>query len=120
MASIWRKKYNKFHYFANAHHQRNNIEHLKDEHGNWLEDNAYLNPMVSDYFAGLFTSEVDDTNPLLLKKVMTHVTSKMNDTLNKLYTVDEVKKEALCSIIDMKPPGLDDLHAIFFKKIGIY
>jgi hypothetical protein len=39
----------------------------------------------------------------------------MNEELLKPYSGDEVKK-ALFSIGDMKAPGNDGLHALFFKK----
>ena len=38
-----------------------------------------------------------------------------NDTLLKPYTVEEVRK-AMFSIGDFKAPGIDGLHAVFYKK----
>jgi hypothetical protein len=71
--------------------------------------------LVSDYFAGLFTTEVDEPDPDLIEKVIPRVSREMNEELLKPYSGDEVKK-ALFSTRDMKAPGNDGLHALFFKK----
>ena len=92
-----------FHNFASARRQRNKIKKLRDGRGNWLEGTAYLNPMISDYFSGLFASEVYDTDPNLLEKVRPRVTLDMNDALLKPFTPEDVKK-ALFSIGDLKAP----------------
>ena len=104
-----------FHNFAKERRKRNLIKKLRNENGAWLEDTATLNPMVSDYFAGLFSTEVDEPDPDLLAKVVPKVSDEMNEQLQKPYSAEDVKK-ALFSIGDMKAPGLDGLHAIFFKK----
>jgi hypothetical protein len=104
-----------FHHFASSRRARNKIKRLKSENGDDVEDLAQLNPMISDYFAGLFTTEVDEPDPDLIEKVTPRVSTAMNEELLKPYTAEEVKK-ALFSIGDMKAPGSDGLHAIFFKK----
>ena len=43
------------------------------------------------------------------------VSAAMNDFLCAYYTGDEVKR-ALFQIGDVKAPGLDGLHALFFKR----
>ena len=51
----------------------------------------------------------------LLSTVKPVVTPQMNALLVAPYTKDEVKK-ALFQIGDLKAPGPDGLHAIFFKR----
>jgi hypothetical protein len=104
-----------FHHFANERKKRNRIKKLKDDSGAWVEGVADLNPLVSDYFAGLFTSEIEEPDPDIIDKVNPKVDDRMNEQLLKPFTADDVKK-ALFSIGDMKAPGADGLHAIFFKK----
>jgi hypothetical protein len=48
--------------------------------------------MISDYFSGLFSIEVYDTNPELLDKINPRVTVEMNDKLRKPFDAAEVKK----------------------------
>lgn len=104
-----------FHHSASARRQRNKIKGLKDDNGILRENIGEINPMISSYFSGLFSTEVDDVDPLILDKVVPRVTTDMNEALNKPYTADDVRK-ALFSIGDLKAPGTYGLHAIFFKK----
>lgn len=52
---------------------------------------------------------------MLIAKVVPRVSAAMNDEIMKPYTTEDVRK-ALFSIGDLKAPGTDGLHAIFFKK----
>jgi hypothetical protein len=54
-------------------------------------------------------------NLTLLNEVSSRVLAEMNGDLRKPYTSAEVNK-ALFSIGDTKAPGMDGLHANFFKK----
>ena len=91
------------------------IKKLRGDDGEWLHEITELNPHISGYFAGLFSTEIEEPDPELLAKVVPKVTDVMNDRLIQPYSAEEVKK-ALFSIGDMKAPGTDGLHAIFFKK----
>ena len=104
-----------FHSFANERRKRNMIKKLRGDDGEWLHEITELNPHISGYFAGLFSTEIEEPDPELLAKVVPKVTDVMNDRLLQPYSAEEVKK-ALFSIGDMKAPGTDGLHAIFFKK----
>jgi hypothetical protein len=110
------KKTSYFHHFANERKKRNRIKKLKDDSGAWVEGVADLNPLVSDYFVGLFTSEIEEPDPDIINKVNPKVDDRMNEQLLKPFMAYDVKK-ALFSIGDMKAPGADGLHAIFFKEI---
>ena len=74
-----------------------------------------MNPVISDYFAGLFSTEIEEPDPVFINHVVPRVTKNMNNELLKPYSAEEVKK-ALFSIRDTKAPGTDGLHAVFFKK----
>jgi hypothetical protein len=104
-----------FHKSVTSRLVKNRIRRLSDLNGNIYEGKEQLNPMISEYFAGLFATEVVEPDPALLDKVVPRVTNEMNENLQRPYTAGEVKK-ALFSIGDMKAPGGDGLHALFFKK----
>jgi hypothetical protein len=71
--------------------------------------------LVSEYFAGRFSTEIEEPGPDVFEKVVPKVSEPMNEKLLKPYSAAKVKN-ALFSIGDMKAPGVDGLHAIFFKK----
>jgi phage host-nuclease inhibitor protein Gam len=106
---------NLFHNFATARKKRNLIKRLKDEGGNWIEDEVGLADHIKNYFGNLFSSEVDEPSMNVINKVTPRVTAEMNAVLNAPYTREEVKK-AMFNIGDLKAPGPDGLHAIFFKR----
>jgi hypothetical protein len=106
---------NFFHNFASARRKKNLIKKLKSESGDWIEDQDQLSDHIRTYFAGLFSKEVEVPDPGVINKVKPCVTPEMNNILCVEYTREEVKK-ALFDIGDLKAPGPDGLHAIFFKK----
>ena len=71
--------------------------------------------MVHDYFAHLFQTEPYEVNDDVLNAVKLKVTPEMNQGLLAPFSYDEVKY-ALFSIGDLKAPGPDGLHAIFYKR----
>jgi hypothetical protein len=72
---------NYFHNAASARRKKNQINKLIDDNGNHIEGTTYLNPLVSDYFAGLFTTEVDESDPVLLSRMIPKVTEQINNGL---------------------------------------
>ena len=88
---------------------------LVDEQGVRHENIDEMNVMVKEYFANLFTSEVQEVDQGVLMNVNRRVTTDMNKVLMAPFSREEVKK-ALFSIGDLKAPGPDGLHAIFFKR----
>ena len=51
----------------------------------------------------------------LLEKIVPNVDEIMNEHLTKPFTPEDVKQAAF-GITDLKAPGPDGLHAIFFKR----
>ncbi|XP_071676904.1 uncharacterized protein [Lolium perenne] len=103
-----------FHQFASARRQKNQIKRLKNGI-NWVEGTSALKPIILQYFTDLFSSEINEVDPAVLNKVTPRVTSIMNDKLLAPFSADDVKKAAF-SIGDLKAPGPDGLHAIFYKR----
>ena len=103
-----------FHHYASTRRRRNMVK-LVDEQGVRHENIDEMNVMVKEYFANLFTSEVQEVDQGVLMNVNRRVTTDMNKVLMAPFSREEVKK-ALFSIGDLKALGPDGLHAIFFKR----
>jgi hypothetical protein len=106
-----------FHRSASARRKRNFINSLKNDVGDTIEDSDQLLTMAAEYFNNLFTSEVDVPDQAVIDKVTRCVTEEMNNRLTEPYTREEVKK-AMFNIGDLKAPGPDGLHAVFYKRFG--
>jgi hypothetical protein len=104
-----------FQNFATNRRRKNFIKFLIDDHGVKHKDAVNMKNVVQSYFINLFESEVDHLHPGELADVETRVTPEMNSELMAPFTREEVKS-ALFNIGDLKAPGPDGLHAIFFKR----
>jgi hypothetical protein len=107
-----------FHNFASARRKKNYIERLRNDENDWVEGTNFLKPLVQQYFSNLFTSEVNETDQVLLDKIMPKVTPLMNEQLLAPFSPEDVKN-AVFSIGDYKAPGPDGLHAIFYNFFWI-
>ena len=103
-----------FHNAATARKKRNNTKKLLDESGNWIKEKE-LTDHITEYFSKLFTSKVQHPNQEVLSLVRRRVSNEMNSALLAPYTAEDVRK-ALFDIGDLKAPGPDGLHAIFYKR----
>jgi hypothetical protein len=103
-----------FHNAAIARKKRNQLRRLLDDTGVWKEGEQ-LKSHVVDYFSQLFTAEDTDQVQEVIDAVHPRVTPAMNEALLALFSPEEVKK-ALFDIGDLKAPGPDGLHAIFYKR----
>jgi hypothetical protein len=106
---------NFFHGFALKRKKRNTIKCLVDDNGNRHEDRDSMCDVVYNYFTYLFTSEVSALEESVFDDVQQLVTEDMNRGLLAPFTAEEVKK-ALFNIRDLKAPGSDGLHAVFYKR----
>jgi hypothetical protein len=104
-----------FHSFASTRKKRNFIKQLKDPAGQMVEGTNNLNPIILQFFTNLFSSENNVIDSDFLDKIVPTVTGEMNENLIAPFTMEDVKK-AVFQIGDLKAPGPDGLHAIFYKK----
>jgi hypothetical protein len=102
-----------FHRSASARRKRNFIRQLKNVAGDIVDDQGQLLNMAADYFQHLFTAEVQVPDQELIDKVQPCVSNEMNEKLLSPFSREEVKK-ALFNIGDLKAPGPDGLHAVFY------
>jgi hypothetical protein len=107
--------------FFTALHRRgkkkDHIKQLKDPTGVFVEGTDLLNPIIENYFTNMFATDNPSMDLNFLEKVIPRVTVDMNTKLMAPFLVDDVKK-AVFSIGDLKAPGPDGLHAIFYKSFG--
>jgi hypothetical protein len=105
-----------FHTVASERKKLNKIVKLKREDGVVVEEQEAMKEVATNYFSNLFSSSSSGVRvEELLCHVDTRVTQNMNEMLCKEYTSEEVT-EALQSIGDLKAPGPDGMHSIFYKK----
>ena len=62
-----------FHQFATARRKKNIIKKLKGGNNDWVEGTENLKPLIFQYFSHMFTSEVQDTDPAVLDKILPKV-----------------------------------------------
>ena len=103
-----------FHNAPTTRKKRNNIKKLLDDSGIQREDKE-LKDHITGYFPKLFTSEVQDLNQEVLSLVRRRVSTEMNSALIAPYIAKDVHK-ALFDIADLKAPGPDGLHTMFYKR----
>ena len=104
-----------FHRSASARRKKNFIKNLKNDAGDLIEDSDQLKGLAAGYFGQLFTSEIQVPDQEVLDKVEACVSADMNERLMATYTREEVKK-AMFNIGNLKAPGPDGLHAVFYKR----
>jgi hypothetical protein len=104
-----------FHNYASARRKKNTITKMKNDNGTWIEGTETLKPLIHDYFSNIFSSEVFHVDPNMMDKIHPRVDAAMNNMLLAPFDADDVKKAAF-SIGDLKAPGPDVLHAVFYKK----
>jgi hypothetical protein len=104
-----------FHSAASERKKMNHIRKLHKEGGGVVEAEEAKKEVATNYFTKLFTSSPGTRVEELLAHVDSRVTPLMNEALCREYTAEEVK-EALESIGDLKAPGPDGMHAIFYKQ----
>jgi hypothetical protein len=93
----------------------NRIKKLRRDDGVVVEEEEAMKEVATNYFSSLFTSSTGTRMNELLQYIEPRVSEQMNETLCKEFTSKEVV-EALDSIGDLKAPGLDGMHSIFYKK----
>jgi hypothetical protein len=80
-----------------------------------VEGTDNLNPIILQYFTNLFASDNNEVQQDFLDKITPKVSNEMNEMLTAQFSAEDVRK-AVFSIGDLKAPGPDGLHALFYKK----
>lgn len=81
-----------FHTYASTRRANNCIRRLKDQYGNWKEEETQIQDIVVEYFDNLFTSTMDVEEVLTPREVVNQVTTEQNKELMQCVTHEELKK----------------------------
>ncbi|KAK7282263.1 hypothetical protein RIF29_10909 [Crotalaria pallida] len=105
-------------YFQNAalcRRKRNRINALLNEENSWIYDSNELKDMAVNYFSKLYS--IDDRNSYSLDTVtcFPYLPPGAETLLDVDICMEEVRR-ALFSMGNLKSPGLDGLHALFYKS----
>lgn len=104
-----------FHASTKQRRDINRIIGLRDQQGEWIDDEEGIEKEAVGYFTNLFTSSTSSDPSHVLQDVPEVVTPQMNEYLTKEVTEEEVKK-ALLSLNPEKAPGPDGMTALFFQR----
>ncbi|KAG8472680.1 hypothetical protein CXB51_034614 [Gossypium anomalum] len=103
-----------FHVRASGHRKKNNIERLKDTHGDWHEDKNEIYHIALKYFNDLFETSKNVDDECDLNVIPKCITEDMNRRLNGEFTNEEILV-AFNQMDPQKAPGIDGLLGSFFK-----
>ena len=104
-----------FHLKALDRKRKNAISRIMDENGIWHETKEGIANVVVSYFEKLYTTSYPSHILEITDTIPTKISSKMNQSLIKDFTKEEVLA-ALKQMHPTKAPGPDDMSAIFFQK----
>ena len=104
-----------FHSKASDQRKENTIYGILDENGNWCDSTESIADVDVSYFENLYTTSHPSRISKLTRAIPTRVTPKMNQSLIKQFTKEEVET-ALKQMHPTKAPGPDGMSAIFFQK----
>ncbi|XP_057427344.1 uncharacterized protein LOC130720679 [Lotus japonicus] len=94
--------------------QFNRVEALLDNHGTWIYDNCGIQTILRDFFSSLYESDTMDPFDFHSAGNFPKVTRSDQERMISTPSLEEIK-QALFSIGNLKSPGPDGYHALFFK-----
>lgn len=104
-----------YHTATNIKRTRNNVLQLKDDEGNWVQDEEDLKKMCFDYFSTIFTNDMQVVEPTTYIANFPELDTVDWDYINSEFRPEEVKK-AVQDMAPLKAPGPDGLHAFFYQR----
>lgn len=91
------------------------ISRLKDDNGNWVDQDTEIKNLVRSFFLNLYQWDTSSDFTVLPSFTYPVLSTVLLEELNLPFTRDDVLA-ALSSIAPFKAPGLDGYQAAFYKK----
>ena len=104
-----------FHLRKSQRRRRNYISKLKNQDGQFTDNQVEMGVMATDFYRTLYMSEGTVNMNLVLDTVPAKVTMAMNESLVAPFYKDEIKR-VLFQMFPTKAPGPDGLPAHFFQR----
>jgi len=100
-----------------AQRRKNKILTLRDENGQWLEEEDQIKRMVNMFYVKLFTLNDNDSEWQKIKISFLRIN---NDIMTQLQTAisDQDVKHAVFSMNLWKAPGPDGFRLVFISIVG--
>ncbi|XP_061373781.1 uncharacterized protein LOC133316100 [Gastrolobium bilobum] len=116
---LWNSRF--FHTATVARTRKNKVTALKNERGEWVQDQEALKDMVVGFFKNLYGGDDHCNQKLNTENLFPVLDDQKWRDIGKMPMVEEIRR----TIFRMQPykaPGADGLHAIFFQtqwdKVG--
>ncbi|XP_028785542.1 uncharacterized protein LOC114741444 [Neltuma alba] len=103
-----------YHLKTVARRRRNKIAMLKDENGEWIENQEELKSLALEFYRNLFREE-GTGGKLEVGVSYPRISERSWDQLERSVNSEEIR-EAMFSIGAFKAPGMDGFPAVFFQK----
>lgn len=107
-----------FHAYATTRKNKNLIQGLEDENGQWMVKETEKARIIGRYFSDLFTSTFpsDDKLKEVVNSVEEGVSDETRIMLAEPYTKEDIEK-AVFNMHPTKAPGPDGFNGRFFQKL---
>nr|CCA66036.1 hypothetical protein [Beta vulgaris subsp. vulgaris] len=103
-----------FHQKASHREQRNNVRRIRNEAGEWFEDEDDVTECFAHYFENLFQSGNNCEMDPILNIVKPQITDELGTQLDAPFRREEVSA-ALAQMHPNKAPGPDGMNALFYQ-----
>lgn len=100
-----------FHIMARGKRARQKVKRIQDDRGNWLENQKNIASVFDEFYEKQFTKQTDYEDYSMLDELSYKVTETMNDELQKVPTMEEVKEVVM---------GQWDDRRVFSRGLGYY